>query len=77
VFTADLHRRGAKAVPGEHAGDAGTLVEQHHRKVPSPRLSNARHGRSETEPGYGVEGGGGGGQEVDWHDVLVALDLGF
>ena len=71
ALTADLNRRGAKAVAGEHAADAGARIQQHHRQVLAARLAHAGLGDADAHAGHGLQVGSHGGAQVHGHGASL------
>ena len=67
MAAADLYRRGAKTVLGEHAGDRAAGVERDQREVAPIGLADSRFGNAEAHAGNGEEGFGGGSGVIDGH----------
>jgi hypothetical protein len=68
VLAADLHRRGAEAVLGEHAADRRAFVEQHDGQVLAVGLAHARFGHADAHAGHREQGGGIRGGQVHGHE---------
>ena len=67
MLAANLHRRGAETVLGEHAGDRATSIERHQGQVAAIFLADFGLGDTETNPGNREKLIGGGSGVVDGH----------
>jgi hypothetical protein len=67
VFTAYLHRCGAKAVSREHTGDRSPFVHEHHTQVLSVGFANTGFGHANAQTWNGMEGRRQRGDEVYRH----------
>ncbi|OIQ68821.1 hypothetical protein GALL_495830 [mine drainage metagenome] len=70
MLAADLHRRGAKPVLGEHAGDAGAGIDLDHGQILAPRLADVRFGDTEPHAVDGMQCSGVGGLQMHGHEEL-------
>ncbi|MPN26403.1 hypothetical protein SDC9_173827 [bioreactor metagenome] len=67
MLAAELDRRRAEAVLGEHAGDRATGVKGDQRQVAAVLLADLGLGDAEADAGHGVKLIGGRGSVIDGH----------
>jgi len=67
VAAAHLHRRGAEAVGGEHAGHGRAFGQGDHRQVAAVGLADAGLGNTKTDAGDGEQGFRSGSGVIDRH----------
>jgi hypothetical protein len=79
VLAAQLHRRRAEAVAGEHTGRDAALGQTHDQQVAPVRLANPGHRDAEFNTGHRIQFGGVGGEEIDGHRALQwqAVEVGL
>ncbi len=71
VGLADLDRRGAEAVQGEHAGDGGAVGDAHHQQVLAVGLLDAGLGKADLDAGDRFQVGGDRQGGIHGHGGLI------
>ncbi len=75
VFTAHLHRRGAKPVAGEHPSYRRALVDQHDRQVLAVGLAHTGFGDANAHPGHRVQMGIVRSSQIHSHFHYLVIEM--